>query len=110
MSFTGRATCAKTLGTENRDEKMGKRPQKIHRDEEGEFRWETYFVRGKQKRRKIRMLDGKDFDYDEFIRANADDIWLKQQGEYEILHERQMEGNRLEKKGAENGDDNENPF
>lgn len=56
------------------------------------------------------MLDGKDFDYDEFIRANADDIWLKQQGEYEILHERQMEGNRLEKKGAENGDDNENPF
>jgi hypothetical protein len=82
---------------------------KIHRDEEGEFRWETYFVSGKQKRRKIRMLDGKDFDYDEYIRANANDIWLKQHGEYEILHEREMERNKIEL-GAEPEDENEDPF
>ena len=78
---------------------MGKRPPKIHHDEEGEFRWEAYFVRGKQKRRKIRMLDGKDFDYEEYIRANADDLWLAQHGEYEILHEREMERARLEEGG-----------
>ncbi len=84
-----------------------KRPPKVLRDEQGEFRWETYFVGGKQTRRKIRMLDGKDFDYEEYTRANADDIWLKQHGEYEILHEREMERNRIEE-GAE--PENEAPF
>ena len=89
--------------------KKRKRPPKIHHDEEGEFRWETFFVRGKEKRRKIRMLDGKDFDYEEYIRANADDIWLKQHDEYEILHERQMERNRIEQ-GSEPEADNKDPF
>ena len=56
----------------------------------------TNFIRGKQRRRKIRMLDGKDFDYEKFICANADDIWLKQHGEDEILNEREMERNRIE--------------
>ncbi len=50
---------------------------------------------------------GKDFVYEEYIRANADDIWLKQHGEYEILHERKMERNRIEQ-GLE--PENEDPF
>ena len=88
--------------------KRGNQP-KIHRDERGEFRWETYFVHGKEKRRKIRMIDGKDFDSEEFIRVNADDIWLKQHGEYEILEERAMERERFEQEDEpENAD--ENPF
>lgn len=88
--------------------KKRKRVPKIHRDEQGEFRWEVYFVRGKERRRKIRMLDGKDFDYDTYIRENADDIWLLQNGEYEILHEREMERKGLEEKEAEG--DNQDPF
>ena len=55
------------------------------------------------------MLDGKDFDYEEFIRANADDIWLMQHGEYEILHEREMERNRVEQ-GVKPEAKNEDPF
>jgi hypothetical protein len=89
--------------------RRSERPPKIHRDEQGEFRWETYFVRGKQRRQKVRMLDGKDFDYDKFIRANADDIWLKQEGHFEILHEREMERNRIEE-GGDPGEDNNTPF
>jgi len=34
-------------------------------------------------------IDG--VDADEFIRHNADPIWLQQHGEHEILHQREME-------------------
>ena len=43
--------------------KKKKRRPKVLRDENGEFRWETYFVRGKQKRRKVRLIDGKESDW-----------------------------------------------
>ena len=71
-----------------------KRSPRRLRDEEGEFRWETYFVRGKQKRRKVRMIDG--IDADEFVRLNADDIWLAQYGLYDVIEERKVEGGRVE--------------
>jgi len=91
--------------------KKKKRKPKIHRDDQGEFRWEVYFLRGKEKRRKIRMLDGKDFDYDEYIRANADDVWLVQEGHYEILHEREMERRKLESNSEKfNAADSNIPF
>lgn len=64
---------------------------KTLQDNRGEFRWETYFVGGKQKRRKVRMLEGKDMNDNEFISANADAIWLTQEGHYEMLHEREIE-------------------
>lgn len=73
--------------------KKKKRRPKVLRDEKGEFRWETYFVGGKQKRRKVRRIDGKEFDEYEYIRNNADDIWLLQEGYYEILHDREMRRN-----------------
>jgi hypothetical protein len=54
-----------------------------------DFRFETYFVRGKMKRRRIRLIDG--LDADEWIRRNADDVFLVQEGYYEVLHERENE-------------------
>ncbi len=49
--------------------------------------FETVFIRGKQVRvRRPPTIDG--MDVEEFIRRNADPIWLTQHGEYEILHER----------------------
>lgn len=62
-----------------------KRP-KIHRDALGQFRWQLYFVNGKQRREKVRLIDG--MEVDDFIRKNADDAWLLQEGYYDILHER----------------------
>jgi len=47
-----------------------------------EYMW--IFVRGKQKRvRRPPMIDG--MDVDEFIRRNADPIWLHQEGLWEYL-------------------------
>ena len=61
-----------------------KRQKKLHYDDKGQFRWETYFVGGKQKRTKVRTVDG--MDADEFWRRNADPIALHQAGDYELLH------------------------
>ena len=48
------------------------------------------FINGKQKRvRRPPTIDG--MDVEDFIRANADPIWLHQNEEWEILHERAME-------------------
>ena len=52
------------------------------------YRTEIYFVRGKMKKRKIPLIDG--MEVNEFIRRNADDAFLLQEGHYDILHEREM--------------------
>ena len=50
----------------------------------------TVFMNGKQVRvRRPPTIDG--IDQEEFIRQNADPIWLHQHGYYEILHEQAME-------------------
>lgn len=50
----------------------------------------TVFMNGKQVRvRRPPTIDG--MDPEEFIRHNADPIWLHQNGCYEILDEREME-------------------
>ncbi len=50
----------------------------------------TVFMNGKQVRvRRPPTIDG--IDEEEFIRLNADPIWLHQNRYYEILHERAME-------------------
>ncbi len=50
----------------------------------------TIFVNGKQKRvRREPTIDG--MDPEEFIRRNADDIWLHQNERWDILEERAME-------------------
>jgi len=50
----------------------------------------TVFMNGKQVRvRREPTIDG--MDVEEFIRDNADPIWLHQNGHHEILHEREME-------------------
>lgn len=49
-------------------------------------RYMTIFVRGKQKRvLRPEHVDG--LDAHEFIRRNADDIWLIQEGEYWLLEQ-----------------------
>jgi hypothetical protein len=57
------------------------------------FRTEVYFVGGRMKRRKIPLIEG--LEVDEFIRRNADDIFLFQAGYYEILHERETAAARM---------------
>ena len=50
----------------------------------------TVLMNGKQVRvRRPRTIDG--MDPEDYIRQNADPIWLHQHGYYEILHERAME-------------------
>tara|TARA_R110002111_G_scaffold173700_1_gene239241 strand:+ start:83 stop:403 length:321 start_codon:yes stop_codon:yes gene_type:complete len=74
------------MGKRRRKRKgKGQRKPKLHYDDRGQFRWENYFVGGKQKRRKVRTVDG--IDADEFWRQNADPIALLQAGEYHLLHE-----------------------
>jgi hypothetical protein len=50
----------------------------------------TVFMNGRQVRvRRPPTIDG--MDTEEYIRQNADPIWLHQHGYHEILHERAME-------------------
>jgi hypothetical protein len=53
-----------------------------------DFKTVTYFVRGKMKQRRIPLING--LEVEDFIRQNADDVWLMQHGYFEILHERAM--------------------
>lgn len=76
---------------------MGKQKRKLTKVEKAEKKrrrekYMTIFVNGKQKRveRPI-LIDG--IPEDEFIRINADPIWLLQNGMYEELHEWEMEEN-----------------
>jgi hypothetical protein len=54
--------------------------RKVLRDDQGEYRFEVFFVNGKQKRRKVRLIDG--IPASEFVERNADDIFLLQSGQY----------------------------
>lgn len=74
--------------------KKSRKQPKIHRDDKGPFVWETYFVRGKQKREKIRVtvIDGKIIDdTDQWLLDNADDIFLHQSERWDLIHQRDME-------------------
>ena len=62
--------------------------KRVLKDDQGEYRFEVFFVKGKQKRMKVRLIDG--MPVNEFVERNADDIFLLQSGQYEILHEREM--------------------
>ena len=65
------------------------KPKEILRDHRGDYRLEVFFVNGKQKKRKVRLIDG--LPVDEFMERNADDVYLVQEGLYEILHQRELE-------------------
>ena len=55
--------------------------------------YQTIFVHGKQKRiRREPMIDG--MPVEEYIAQNADPIFLKQHGYYELLDEQYAEGGR----------------
>ena len=54
----------------------------------------VFFVRGKRRKRKIFLIDG--LEPEEFIRRNADDVFLMQEGYFDILHEREQARNKTE--------------
>lgn len=57
---------------------------------ERQKKYQWVFMNGKQVRiRRPETIDG--LDSYEYIRKNADDIWLTQNGYYEILHEQYMQ-------------------
>jgi hypothetical protein len=68
---------------------MGRQKRKLTAAEKAAKRkrqqeFETIFVNGKQKRvKRPPTIDG--IDADEFIRRNADPVWLHQQGMWEYL-------------------------
>jgi len=61
---------------------------KIHKDHRGEFIYQIYFIRGKMKKKKIYVVDG--IPAEESYRQNADSITLFQNGDYELLHEQEI--------------------
>jgi len=65
------------------------RKRKVLRDKHGDFRWEYYFVGGKRKRYKVRLIDG--MDADEFEASCADPVTLLQMGRYDLLEQRSSE-------------------
>ncbi len=67
---------------------MGKKKkQKVFRDKHGEFKWEHYLIGGKQKKRKIRTIDG--IPKDEFMEQHADEITLLKEERFDLLHRKQ---------------------
>ena len=96
---------------------MKKRKRKLTAAEKAEKKrrrseYMTIFVNGKQKRVKREpTIDG--IPVDEFIRNNADPIWLLQNGMYEELHQWEQEQEEDQpgfRSSIERADDFECPF
>jgi len=67
-------------------------PTRTHLAKKGQdFRFEIHFVGGKMKKRKIPLIEG--LSVEEFVRRNADDAFLIEEGYFNILHERETERN-----------------
>ncbi|MCB1133501.1 MAG: hypothetical protein KDN05_20455, partial [Verrucomicrobiae bacterium] len=66
-------------------------PPRVHTDDRGRYIWETYFVDGKQKRRKIRDIDSDGHiirDMDEWLLANASDDVLHGMERWDLIDQR----------------------
>ena len=73
--------------------KKSQKRVKYHTDEQGHYVWENYFVRGKQRRSKLRVtvIDGEIIDDpDEWLLVNADDIFLHQCELWDLIEQRQL--------------------
>ena len=64
-----------------------KRKHKIRKDHKGKYILRKYFVSGKMKLEKIYIIDG--IPADEYYQINADPITLLQNGDYEMLNEKE---------------------
>jgi hypothetical protein len=74
--------------------KKRKKRAKYLTDEQGHYVWENFFVRGKQRRRKLRVtvIDGEIIDDpDAWLLANADDCFLNQIERWDLIGQRQFE-------------------
>jgi hypothetical protein len=64
---------------------------KYHTDDQGHYVWDNYFVGGKQRRSKRRVIvvDGKVVENtDKWLLANADDIFLHQSERWDLIQQR----------------------
>ena len=76
---------------------------------ERQKKYQWVFMNGKQvKIRRPEKIDG--LDPYEYIRQNANDIWLTQNGYYEILHERYMRDGQEELKSQSSDSTRGCPF
>lgn len=78
---------------------------------ERQKKYEWIFIRGKQVRiKRPEMIEG--MLVDDFIAANADDIWLQQNERWDVLHAREMErqGKAFDECQIEDFDDKDIPF
>jgi hypothetical protein len=60
-------------------DKSQRKRRKFHTDAQGHYVWDNFFVGGKQKRtkRRVTVIDGEIIDdLDEWLLANADDVFL----------------------------------
>ncbi len=83
---------------------MKKKKKKLTPDQKDRQKNMTIFVNGKQKRvKRPEEIDG--MDADEFIRNNADPLWLHQNGMWEYID---MDDDEISKNDTEDTEDTEN--
>lgn len=81
----------KQAKTQKKTRSRKKKSAKIQTDKSGDFVWESYFVGGKQKRQKIRVIGGEVVrDMDEYLLRNADDMYLHQIERWDLIEQRRM--------------------
>ena len=73
------------MATISRTMAKKRKSKKIRYDHKGPYEKHVYFVNGKQKALKIRLNLIGGIPVDEFLRRNADPIFLMQIGEYQLL-------------------------
>lgn len=74
--------------------KRNKKPKKYFSDSQGHYVWETYFVRGKQRRSKVRVtvINGQIIeDMDSWLLANAGDLDLHALERWDLIETRRLE-------------------
>ncbi|MEO8616238.1 MAG: UPF0158 family protein [Luteolibacter sp.] len=75
--------------------KNRRQARKYYTDERGHYVWDTFFVSGKQRRskRRVIVIDGEIIDdLDEWLLANADDVFLHQGERWDLLEQRRLDG------------------
>lgn len=89
--------------------KMTAAQKKAKSDRQKKYEW--VFMNGKQVRiKRPEMIEG--MLVDDWIEQNADDIWLTQNGMYDVLDARQLARDEMENdvKSVEDSDDSDIPF
>lgn len=88
--------------------KKKKIKKNIQKDKNGkEFIKETYFIGGKQKSRRIYVIDG--IPADEFYKKNATDFDLYMNGDYELMSSNNSSDKNSDPENKKESDSSNNP-